>query len=81
MLQHTAIYAVFATLAPQKHPKRFVLATFGATMSAAPQFGLKIVPHLAPCQQYLKPDDVKKGYHETTMSTKPLFRVATSPEL
>ena len=46
MCQNTAIYYVFATLAPQTHPKRSILAIFGLTMSATPQFELKIGPNL-----------------------------------
>ena len=46
MCQNTTIYYVFATLAPQKHPKRSILAIFGPTMSAAPQFGVKVGPNL-----------------------------------
>ena len=71
MLQNIAIYQVFATLAPQKHPRRFILAIFGPTMSATPQFGGKLGSNLAPCKQYLKPDDARKGYHERSMSTNP----------
>ena len=47
-LQNTTIYKVFATLAPQKHPKSSILAIFGPTMSATPQFGVQIRPNLAP---------------------------------
>ena len=79
-LQNIAIYSVFATLAPQKHPKRSILAFFGPTMSATRQFGCKIGSNLAPCQQNLKPDDAKKGYHEPSMSTK-APQVKMSPEL
>ena len=46
------------------------MAIFGATMSATPQFGVKIRANLAPRKQYLKPDDARKGYHEPTMSNK-----------
>ena len=58
-------------MAPQEHPKRSILAIFGPTMSATPQFGDKIGPNLRPYEQHLKPDDARKGYHEPTMSTKP----------
>ena len=71
MLQNIAIYYVFATLAPQRHPKKSILAIPGPTMSATPHFGDKIGPNLGLYKQYLKPDDARKGYHEPTMSTKP----------
>ena len=48
-----------------------MLAIVVFTMSATPQFGVKIVPNLAPCQQYLKPDDASKDYHEPAVLTKP----------
>ena len=69
--KNTAIYYVFATLAPQKHPKKSILATFGPTMSPTPQFGDKIGPNLGLYKQYLKPDDARKGHQEPPMSTKP----------
>ena len=50
------------------------MATFGPTMSATHQFGGKIGYNLAPCQQYLKPDDAREGYHEPTVLTKPLSK-------
>ena len=81
MLQNIAIYYVFATLAPQSHRKRSILAIFGPTMSATPQFGVKIGANLVQRKQYLKPDDARKGYHEPTMSTEPPFQVRRSPEL
>ena len=81
MLQNITIYYVFATLAPQEHPKRSILATVGPTMSATPQFGFKIGPNLAPCKQYLKPNDAKRSYHEHAMSTKTPFQVTRFPEL
>ena len=81
MLQNTAIYWVFATLAPQKHPRRSILAIFGPTMSATPQFGVQIGPNLAPYKQNLKPDDARKGDHEPTMSTKQPLQVTRFPEL
>ena len=34
------------------------------------EFGVKISFNLAPCKQYLNPDDARKGYHEPTMSNK-----------
>ena len=45
MLQDTTTYCVFATF---------------PTMSATPQFGIKLGPNLGPFQQYLKPDDQKR---------------------
>ena len=38
MLQNISIYLVLATLAPQEHPKRSLLTTFGPIMSARLQF-------------------------------------------
>ena len=70
MLQNITIYYVFATLTPLEQPERSTLAIFGPTMSATPQFGLQIGPNLAPYNQYLEPDDARKGYHEPTMSTE-----------
>ena len=70
ILQNIAIYEVFATLAPQKHSKRSILAILGPTMSATPQCGVKIGSNLAPCKHYLKPGDTRTGYHETAMSDK-----------
>ena len=58
------------SLAPQKHPRRSILAICGPTMPATPQFGVQIVSNLAPYKQYLKADDARKGYHEPTMSTR-----------
>ena len=58
-------------MAPQEHPKRSILAIFGSTMSATPQFGDKIGRNLGPYEQHLRPDDARKGYHEPTMSPKP----------
>ena len=81
MLQNIAIYQVFATLAPQKHPRRSILAIFGPIMSATPQFEVQIGPDLAPYKQYLKPDDARKGYHEPTMSTKHPLQVTRFPQL
>ena len=46
------------------------MAIFGPTMSATPEFRVQIEPYLTPCKQYVKPDDVRKGYHKPTMSTK-----------
>ena len=43
MLQNTSIYKVLVTLAPQKHTKRPILATFGPTMSDTSQFGVQIM--------------------------------------
>ena len=80
MLQNIAIYYVFGTLAPQEHPRRLILAILGPTMST-PQFGLQIVPNLAPYKQYLKPDDARQGYHEPTMSTKHPLQVTNFQEL
>ena len=71
MLQNISIYLVFATLAPQEHPKKSISAIFGPTMSATHQFGDKIGPNLGLYKQFLKPDDARKGYDEPTMSTKP----------
>ena len=68
-------------MAPQKNPKRSILAIFGPTMSATPQFGVQIGPNLAPYKQYLKPDDATKGYLEPTMSTKHPLQVTRFPEL
>ena len=62
MLQNIAIHYVFATLAPQKHPMRSILAIFGPIMSATSQFGVKIGPSLAKCKQCPKPDDARSGY-------------------
>ena len=70
-LQNLTIYAIFATLAPKRHPRRSTLAIFGPTMSATPQFGDKIGPNPGPYEQHLKPDDARKACHEPTMSTKP----------
>ena len=67
MLQNIRIDVVFATLAPQVHPKRSTLAISGPTMSDTPQFGDKIGPNLGPYKQHLKPDDARKGYHEPTI--------------
>ena len=61
MLQNIDIYYVFATLAPQNHPKRSILAIFGPTMSATPQCGVQTGRNLVPFQQYLNPDDARKG--------------------
>ena len=71
MLQNISIYLVFATLAPQERPERPILAIFGPTMSATPQFGDKSRPNLGPYEQHLRPDNARKGYHEPAMSTKP----------
>ena len=81
MLQNIAVYEVFATLAPQKHPRRSILAIFGPTMSATRQFGVPIGPNLAPYKQYLKPDDTRKGYQEPTKSTKQILQATRFPEL
>ena len=81
MLQNIAIYSVFTMLAPQKHPKRSILAILGPTMSATAQFGVKIGPDVAPCKQYLKPDDVTKGDHGPTKSNETPFQVTRFPEL
>ena len=56
-------------MAPQEHPKRSILAILGPTMSATLQFEVQIEPNLAPYEQYLEPDDARKGYHEPKMST------------
>ena len=69
MLQNIGIYYVFATLAPQKPPKRSILAIFGPTMSAARRLAIKIAPNLGAKQNCLKPDDARKGNHEPTVST------------
>ena len=53
MLQNIAIYLVFATLAPQKQPRRSILAILGPTMSATPQFGVHIGPNQAPYRRYV----------------------------
>ena len=58
-------------MAPEEHPQRSIVAIFGPTMSATPQFGDKIGPSLGPYEQHLRPDDARKGYLEPTMSTKP----------
>ena len=71
MLQNIRIYTVFATLAPQRHPKRSILAIPGPTMSDTPQFGEKFGPNLGPYEQHLKLDDARKGYHERTMPPQP----------
>ena len=68
------------SLAPQKHPRRSILAIFGAIMAATPQFGVQIGPNMVPYRQYLKPDDGRKGYHERTMSTKHPLQVTRFPE-
>ena len=81
MLQNIAIYYVFATLAPQKHPKRSILAILGPTMSATPLFGVNIGPEVAPCTQFLKPNDARKGYHEPTMSNKTPLPSHKVPEI
>ena len=60
MLQNIAIDWVFATLAPQKPSKMSILAILGPTMSATPQFGVKIRPNQAKCGQYLGPDEARK---------------------
>ena len=39
-------------------------------MSATPLFGLKIGPEMAPCTQFVKANDAKKGHHEPTMSNE-----------
>ena len=78
--QNIRIYLVFATLAPQRHPRRSIFAIFDPTMSATPQFGGQIWSNLVPYKQFLKPDDARKGYHETTMSTKHLLQVTRVPE-
>ena len=77
----TLLFTRFLELAPQKQPTRLVLAIFGPTMSATPQFEVKIEPNLAPYRQYLEPDDARKGYHEPNMSAKRLLQVTRSPEL
>ena len=81
MLQNITIYYIFATLAPQKHPRRSILAIFGPTMSATPQFGVQIGPNLAPYRQYLKPIEARKGYHEPPMSVIHPLQVTRFPEL
>ena len=81
MLRNITIYFAFATLVPQKQPKKSILAIFGPTMSAKPQFGVSIGPNLAPHKQYLEPDDARKGYHEPTMSTKHPLQVTRFEEL
>ena len=81
MLQNIAIYYVFATLAPQEHPKRSILAILGPTMSATLQFEVQIEPNLAPYEQYLEPDDARKGYHERTMSNKTPFLSRKVPRI
>ena len=60
MLQNISIYEVFATLAPQMHSKRSILAIYGPIMSTTPQFVVKIGPNLAQCNHYVKSDDAKK---------------------
>ena len=70
MLQNIAIYYVFATLAHQKHPKGSILAVFGPSMSATPQFGIKIGAYVAPCRPYLKLHNAKKGNHNPKMSNE-----------
>ena len=55
---------------PMWHPRSTPGARFGPTMSATPQFGIQIVPNVAPYKQKLEPDDTRKGDHEPTMSTK-----------
>ena len=49
------------------------MAILGPTMSATPLFGVKIGPEVAPCTQFLKPNDARQGYHEPTMSNKTPF--------
>ena len=77
MLQNITIYYVFATLAPQKHAKRSILAILDPTMAALPQFGVRS----GPSKKHLKPLDARKDYHEPTMSNTTPFQVTRSPEL
>ena len=67
------IYYFFNTLAPQRHPKRPILAIFGPAMSATPLFGDKIGPHLAPYESHVQPDD--PSHHKPTMSNGTPFHV------
>ena len=46
------------------------MAILGPTMSATPLFGVEIGPEVAPCTQFLKPNDARQGYHEPTMSNE-----------
>ena len=67
MLQNISIYLVLATLAPQEHPKRSLLTTFGPIMSARLQFRGKNEVNGAP-------QEVNIGHlwlhHDITMITK-----------
>ena len=47
-------------MAAQKQPKGSTLEIFGPTMSATPQFGVKIRPNQSKCGQYLEPDEARK---------------------
>ena len=78
MLQNITIYYVFATLAPQ----RSTLDILGPTMSATPQFGVKVGPHMAPWAQYLEPDDGRQkmlprayNINKTTLSSHKVPRI------
>ena len=68
--KNTTIYYVFATLAPQKHPKSSILARIDPTISARPQFEVKIESNLASCKPCLKLDDPRKGHHKPSTSNK-----------
>ena len=67
MLQNISIYLVLATLAPQEHPKRSLLTTFGPIMSPRLQFRGKNEVNGAP-------QEVNIGHlwlhHDITMISK-----------
>ena len=57
-------------MAPQKHPKSSILATIDPTISARPQFEVKIESNLASCKPCLKLDDPRKGHHKPSTRNK-----------
>ena len=55
---------------PQKHLKKSILTTFGPTMAARPQLGVKLASNLVPCKPCLEADVPTEGHHEPTMSNE-----------
>ena len=60
----------FCHIGTPEAPQDVNMGHLGATMSATSQFGAKTGPNLAPCKQFLKAHDARKGNHAPTMSTK-----------
>ena len=70
MLQKHSYLLGFCLICTPEALQEVNIGHLGSTMLATPLFGVKIGPEVAPCTQFLKLNDARKGYHEPTMSNK-----------